>query len=424
MNSWLFQELKEWLDSLSLRELECLDSEKFSRYAQIECDDASEYFNCLDKYGIIIKKQITSCPNCGEECTIDTSIYEEEFTCEECENTFNYKELINHSTVIYKLNKEFMMQQKRKIESPFNSESNLSISNIIQLKDRVSKDYIEIESEESMGMDESDIKIFISHASANKEYTDLLVELLHDMGIPKSENSKIIYSSKDGYGIPLGENIYEYLKDKLRGDVIVLFVLSDEYYESPACLNEMGATWIEAKEHYTLLLPNYEFSDIKGAINPMDISFKLDDKDKISEFKNIIAKKFNLPHIDERIWEDSRDKFLKEILELKERDKDKNSKCKVQVEKVKKIKETQQANVCVRLVNRSSKVIEFTEVYITLIDSDKNEYLFEIPEEVIEDKKIYSQENRREEFTIDLKETRYNPKRHEGFKCTCTFVKE
>lgn len=49
MNKWLFQKLEEWLSSLSYKELENLDYEKFGRFAQINCDQASEYFKELKK---------------------------------------------------------------------------------------------------------------------------------------------------------------------------------------------------------------------------------------------------------------------------------------------------------------------------------------------------------------------------------------
>ncbi|GAA0781464.1 toll/interleukin-1 receptor domain-containing protein [Hathewaya limosa] len=423
MNKWLFQRLEEWLNSLSNRELECLDSEKFSRFAKIEYDHASEYFKALKKYDIVIEKQITKCPECGEECTIDTSIYENKFTCEECEFTFNYKEFKHHSTVIYKINKQFMMQQERKISSPFNNEGNFNISNIIELSDIVNKKKNENLDKGNIVMEKTDKRLFISHAYADRDYTDPLVELLHDMGIPKSENSKIFYSSKEGYGIPLGMNIYDYLKKKLSEDVIVFFVLSNEYYKSTACLNEMGATWIGAKNYYTLLLPDFEFSGVKGGIDPMKISFKIDNKDKLTELKDIILEKFNLGEINSTIWENSRDKFLKKVSELKERDKFKNSPCKVEIEKVKKIVGKQEITLYTRFINNGEIPVEFTKVDITLIDSDKIEYSFELSEELLLDKVIYSQENRREEIPIELKDTKYNPRNHKSYSTSSRWNK-
>ena len=70
-------------------------------------------------------------------------------------------------------------------------------------------------------------------------------------------------------GVPIKEDIYEYLRNLLDSEqVIPIFLLSDNYYSSVACLNEMGAVWIKQKDYFMFLLPEFEFSEIKGAISP------------------------------------------------------------------------------------------------------------------------------------------------------------
>ena len=56
-------------------------------------------------------------------------------------------------------------------------------------------------------------------------------------------------------------------------------MLSDNYYKSPACLNEMGAAWVLKKEYRSILLPGFDYKEIEGAINPRKIGIKLDDDD-------------------------------------------------------------------------------------------------------------------------------------------------
>lgn len=79
-------------------------------------------------------------------------------------------------------------------------------------------------------------------------------------------------------------------------------MLSKNYYESTACLNEMGATWILHKQYQTILLPGFEFKEIEGAINPRSISFKLDDKfyrnAAMGEFKDNIVEFLQLNQVD------------------------------------------------------------------------------------------------------------------------------
>ena len=87
-------------------------------------------------------------------------------------------------------------------------------------------------------------KLFISHSSEDREYVKLIVELLEAIGI-----TEIFCSSVPGYGVPLSEDIYDYLKTEFnRFDLYILFVLSDHYYGSVASLNEMGAAWVLQKE--------------------------------------------------------------------------------------------------------------------------------------------------------------------------------
>ena len=59
--------------------------------------------------------------------------------------------------------------------------------------------------EKRKGMDK---KIFVSHASADVEYVEKLVDLFIDMGVREDQ---IFCTSVPGFGIPEGEDIYDYL---------------------------------------------------------------------------------------------------------------------------------------------------------------------------------------------------------------------
>ncbi len=55
-------------------------------------------------------------------------------------------------------------------------------------------------------------------------------------------DGSFICTSVPGYGISEGAKIYDWLKKQFQNyDLRVLYVLSKNYYASPACLNEMGA---------------------------------------------------------------------------------------------------------------------------------------------------------------------------------------
>lgn len=104
-------------------------------------------------------------------------------------------------------------------------------------------------------------KVFISHASNDKPFVQLIVNLLEDIGLSETE---IVCSSIPGYGIPLGKDIYDWLSEQFQNcDLHIIFILSDNYYNSVACLNEMGAAWVLKQKYDTVLLHEFDFLKLR-----------------------------------------------------------------------------------------------------------------------------------------------------------------
>jgi hypothetical protein len=99
-------------------------------------------------------------------------------------------------------------------------------------------------------------KIFISHSSKDKNIVEELIDLLESMDVKPSQ---IFCSSFDGYGIPLGSNFLDAIKEEISKNVLVLFVLSENFYASPVCLCEMGATWVLSRENIPIIVPPFTF---------------------------------------------------------------------------------------------------------------------------------------------------------------------
>lgn len=161
-------------------------------------------------------------------------------------------------------------------------------------------------------------KVFISHASKDVSAVKHIVELLELIGF---DENNMFCSSIEPYGIPTGMDIYEYLQKQFRDfDLHVIFVLSNNYYNSAACLNEMGAAWVLSCSKTVMLLPGFNFSDIDGAINPRKIAIQfkpgMDGTDLynmksringfIDEMAQLTNNKPNKPHI----REEKRDSFI------------------------------------------------------------------------------------------------------------------
>lgn len=164
--------------------------------------------------------------------------------------------------------------------------------------------------------------LFISHAEKDSKLIEKFVDLLYDMGIPETF---MFCSSISEIGVPVKEDIYEYLRNLLDSEqVIPIFMLSHNYYASAACLNEMGAVWMKQKDYFTFLLPDFEFSKIKGAINPskkgISLCYKSERelqnlKEDLNQFREQMC---NLLYIEKhKHWERKRDNFIAQIQNLK-----------------------------------------------------------------------------------------------------------
>ena len=158
--------------------------------------------------------------------------------------------------------------------------------------------------------------LFISHSSANENIATNLVQLLRTLGF---NNKNLFCSSVPGYDIKEGEDIYDTLASKFQDyNIFVIFLLSSEYYQSAACLNEMGATWVLKANYSTIVCPGFSIPEIKGAINPSKMAVVLEDNKrvngKLNNLKDRLIEFFGLPEVeDDTIWENDRNKFIESI---------------------------------------------------------------------------------------------------------------
>lgn len=159
------------------------------------------------------------------------------------------------------------------------------------------------------------MKIFISHSSKNKSYGDKLVDLLRRIGIKEKE---IIYTSNPAYGIPVGSNIFTWLKDQISEKPFVIYLLSEEYYRSIPCLNEMGAAWVIENKHIAIFTPTFDLSSKEfqnGVLDPRLLGFYITKKEGILSFIENLPADFDVSksHI---LITQSVENFLTEINEI------------------------------------------------------------------------------------------------------------
>lgn len=161
-------------------------------------------------------------------------------------------------------------------------------------------------------------KIFISHSSKDKDYVAKIVALLDDMGL---DDTQVFCSSMPGYDIPIDKDIVDYLRELFQEyNLHVIIIHSSNYYNSVISMNEMGAAWALRNKCTSILLPNFDFSEMKGVVNGSTISIKLDNpetelKDKLNQLYEQLVQEFNLRKKKDVIWEQKRDSFIKAIKE-------------------------------------------------------------------------------------------------------------
>lgn len=161
-------------------------------------------------------------------------------------------------------------------------------------------------------------KIFISHREIDKEQVDALIDLLYAIGIPRplqNGDKTIFCSSHPAAYIENGQMIDNEIIKHFHCEQNVFFILwyTDNYFESQACLNEMGAVWVMNKQYQEILMPGFERNKIGGLLPKEKISFYANNKFRLNTFKEQIEKMFSLQPVDTNAWEIARDKFIKTI---------------------------------------------------------------------------------------------------------------
>mgnify|MGYP003300791418 CR=1 FL=1 len=135
-------------------------------------------------------------------------------------------------------------------------------------------------------------RIFISHASKDKELIGKFVDSIFILGMGM-DSEIIAYTSREDTGIPAGESIPQFIQDNIACADIVLLMISGSYKNSEVCLNEMGAAWALNKHIIQILLPNTSFDKL-GWLCSLDKALKIDDADSLDGLCEVFADKLDI----------------------------------------------------------------------------------------------------------------------------------
>ena len=164
-------------------------------------------------------------------------------------------------------------------------------------------------------MKDRNIKIFISHSSKDEEIVKAFVNLLTDIGI--KDPNQLFCSSYPPFDVKLNDDIFETLKEQYQKySLYMIYMLSNNYYQSPVSLNEMGAGWVLQYDYLCVLLPGFSPNDVKGCVNNRKKAMLLDSdklKYELNTFKDSLVNMMGVPAIDNNLWEQKRDQFIDSI---------------------------------------------------------------------------------------------------------------
>ena len=144
-------------------------------------------------------------------------------------------------------------------------------------------------------------KVFISHNGEHKLYGQVIVDVLELYGM--DVKSSVIFTQDPRLGVPQGKDIYDYLKECFRYDMLVIFLFSKAFYDSNICISEAGASWATNKNCLNVII-DINFGDVTKPSNSALSSMKMinlgDPLQKVAliNFFEIIIKKITNINVD------------------------------------------------------------------------------------------------------------------------------
>lgn len=162
-------------------------------------------------------------------------------------------------------------------------------------------------------------KIFISHSTEDKRYAAAIVDLFRALGLNQNH---IFCSSYAGFGVQNSEDIVDYLQEQyVSYDLFLVFLHSENYYNSIISQNEMGAAWALKKNYISFTVPGFLIENMKGVIGKDKLAIKLDGdiediKDRLNELRDTITKMFSLEGLRDSVWEKCRNEFVSKVNQI------------------------------------------------------------------------------------------------------------
>jgi hypothetical protein len=154
------------------------------------------------------------------------------------------------------------------------------------------------------------IDLFISHAAVDAPVTKAFVNLLEGgIGVPPKN---IFCTSNKGQGIRPGSEFKTSIRENLDDATIVIALISENYYNSPFCMCELGGSWLQAKEFIPILIPPIRFKDMKAVLVGLQ-ALRIQTAEDLDELRDELADRLGFKPLPTPRWNEKRDEFLKAL---------------------------------------------------------------------------------------------------------------
>lgn len=216
-------------------------------------------------------------------------------------------------------------------------------------------------------------KIFVSHSSENRNITDKFVELLKIIGV---KNNQIYYSSYEETGVEFLQNCLERISQEFnQNELLVIFMISREFYNSKVCIAETGATWVTDSDKYIpIIIPPYSYNNLEGVVSPTQAAIKLNDLNvstKIEHLKSKIEEFIGIEKsADASEWTRAKDAFIANVVDIT------NNLNGIDAELIDFLVDETSPLVKIKLVNNTQHRMKLEEINISLnIDGEGSKEL-------------------------------------------------
>lgn len=155
------------------------------------------------------------------------------------------------------------------------------------------------------------MRVFVSHAVADKELVDPLVKLLRlGCGLP---HESIFCSSSAGMGIPNGAFFVQHILQRLRDADVVVALLTPNFVSREFCLAEVGAAQFRQLLHpfsfFSLLVPPAAYSTHLNGVLYGAHSGRINDSRALDE----LHERTKGSTVAVPVWNDAKEDFLSAV---------------------------------------------------------------------------------------------------------------